>query len=249
LRSRPGIVWLDVTRFFLGVSIGILTVAAPVFIAESAPRTIRGALIVGYQVATVVGIMVAYFADYALASSSSWRLMLGLSAVVSALVLIVLLRLPDTPRWYLMRGRREEAVRTLQRLIVVACGYLHGAAEEAALKTKETCSLMADGYSSADLRHGPIAAVTSEVPVVALNAPGPTEPDMTALIGELRKRGSKVLVVGGQDDADLPLPRGMPEALAPIVAVVRAQQLARTLALQLGYDPDSPEGLSKVTIT
>ncbi len=111
----PGIVWLDVTRFLLGVAIGISTVAAPVYIAESAPVGIRGALIVGYQVATVVGIMVAYFVDYGLASSASWRLMLALSAVASGLVLLVLLRLPDTPRWYLMRGRREDALQTLQR--------------------------------------------------------------------------------------------------------------------------------------
>jgi MFS transporter, SP family, arabinose:H+ symporter len=108
------IVWLDITRFFLGVSIGISTVAAPVFIAESAPVAIRGALIVGYQVATVAGIMVAYFADWVLAGSGSWRLMLGLSAIASGLVLIVLLRLPDTPRWYVMRGRRSEALRTLR---------------------------------------------------------------------------------------------------------------------------------------
>ena len=57
----PSIAVLDVARFLLGVSIGISTVAAPVYIAESAPARIRGALIVGYQVATVVGIMVAYF--------------------------------------------------------------------------------------------------------------------------------------------------------------------------------------------
>jgi MFS transporter, SP family, arabinose:H+ symporter len=110
------IVWLDITRFWLGVSIGVSTVAAPVFIAESAPAKIRGALIVGYQVATVVGIMVAYFVDYVLAASGSWRIMLALSAVASALVLIALWRLPDTPRWYLMRGRREEALRTLRRV-------------------------------------------------------------------------------------------------------------------------------------
>jgi sugar porter (SP) family MFS transporter len=109
------IVWLDITRFFLGVAIGISTVAAPVYIAESAPVDIRGALIVGYQVATVVGIMVAYFVDYALAGSGSWRWMLGLSAVASAAVLVILLRLPDTPRWYLMRGRRQDALQTLQR--------------------------------------------------------------------------------------------------------------------------------------
>jgi sugar porter (SP) family MFS transporter len=114
--AAQDIVWLDVTRFLLGVSIGISTVAAPVFIAESAPVAIRGALIVGYQVATVVGIMLAYFADWALAGSGSWRIMLGLSAVASALVLLILFRLPDTPRWYLMRGRRAEALRTLERV-------------------------------------------------------------------------------------------------------------------------------------
>ena len=112
--TAQDIVWLDISRFLLGVSIGVSTVAAPVFIAESAPAAIRGALIVGYQVATVAGIMVAYFADYIFAGSGSWRIMLGLSAVASALVLIVLLRLPDTPRWYLMQGRREEALRTLR---------------------------------------------------------------------------------------------------------------------------------------
>jgi SP family arabinose:H+ symporter-like MFS transporter len=114
--AAQDIAWLDVTRFFLGVSIGISTVVAPVFIAESAPVTIRGALIVGYQVATVAGIMVAYFVDYALAGSGSWRIMLGLSAVASLGVLLVLVRLPDTPRWYLMRGRRDEALQTLARV-------------------------------------------------------------------------------------------------------------------------------------
>ena len=114
--SAQDIVWLDAARFLLGVSIGISVVAAPVFIAESAPVNIRGALIVGYQVATVVGIMVAYFADYGLAFSGSWRIMLGLSAVASATVVVFLWRLPDTPRWYLMRGRREDALRTLDRI-------------------------------------------------------------------------------------------------------------------------------------
>jgi sugar porter (SP) family MFS transporter len=111
----PSIVWLDVARFLLGISIGLSTVAAPVFIAESAPAPIRGALIVSYQVATVVGITVAYFVAYALAGPGAWRWMLGLSAIPAALVLLVLVRLPDTPRWYVMRGRRAEALATLRR--------------------------------------------------------------------------------------------------------------------------------------
>jgi sugar porter (SP) family MFS transporter len=109
------LVWLDTARFVLGVTIGISIVTAPIFVAESAPAAVRGGLIVMYQVATVTGIVLAYFVDYALAGGGAWRLMLALSAVPSLLVLLVLARLPDTPRWYLMKGRRDDARATLRR--------------------------------------------------------------------------------------------------------------------------------------
>lgn len=126
------------------------------------------------------------------------------------------------------------------QLIVVARGYLYAAAIETALKVKETCLLLADGYSAADLRHGPIAAVTDGLPVVALRSPGPAAADVTELVGELRTRGAHVLVLDIED---------VPEPLAPIAAIVRGQQLAHELATQLGLDPDRPAGLTKVTQT
>ncbi len=135
------------------------------------------------------------------------------------------------------------------QLIVVARGYLYAAALETALKIKETCHLLADGYSAADLRHGPIAAVTRELPVVAMTAAGPAAHDVRSLVDELRGRGASVLVVGDEQGDDVLLPAGVPEALQPILAIVRGQQLARGLALRLGYDPDSPSGLTKVTVT
>ena len=109
------LVWLDTARFFLGVTIGISIVTAPIFVAESAPAAVRGGLIVKYPVAPLTGIVLAYFVDYALAGGGAWRLMLALSAVPSLLVLLVLARLPDTPRWYLMKGRRDSARATLRR--------------------------------------------------------------------------------------------------------------------------------------
>jgi glutamine---fructose-6-phosphate transaminase (isomerizing) len=135
------------------------------------------------------------------------------------------------------------------QLIVVARGYLYASALETALKIKETCSLLADAYSAADLRHGPIAAVTAGLPVVALCASGPAEADVMSLVVELRARQARVLVVGSGERADVWLPAGVPESLAPIVAVVRGQQLAHDLAVALGLDPDSPVGLTKVTPT
>jgi glucosamine 6-phosphate synthetase-like amidotransferase/phosphosugar isomerase protein len=65
----------------------------------------------------------------------------------------------------------------------------------------------------------------------------------------LRARQASVLTIGSHPGADVALPAEAPEALAPIVAVVRAQQLAYELALRLGHDPDTPAGLTKVTAT
>jgi glutamine---fructose-6-phosphate transaminase (isomerizing) len=142
-----------------------------------------------------------------------------------------------------------ESLADSSQLIVVARGYLFAAALETALKIKETCSLLADGYSAADLRHGPIATVTRGVPVVALSTSGPARADMASLVQELRARQATVLTIGSGPEVDVSLPHDAPEALAPIVAVVRGQQLAYSLALRLGHDPDSPPGLTKVTQT
>jgi glucosamine--fructose-6-phosphate aminotransferase (isomerizing) len=134
-------------------------------------------------------------------------------------------------------------------LVAVARGYLFGVALEAALKLKETTSLLAEGYSAADFRHGPIAVVDSGLPVLAFSVEGPAARDVAELADEVRARGGQVLSVADAPAADLPLPGGMPEGLAPIPATVRAQQLARELALHRGIDPDAPFGLRKVTPT
>jgi glucosamine 6-phosphate synthetase-like amidotransferase/phosphosugar isomerase protein len=94
-----------------------------------------------------------------------------------------------------------------------------------------------------------IAAVTPDVPVIALNVRGLASGDAAALVRDLRARGVRVVAVGDGEDGDLPLPPGLPEALAPACAVVRGQQLARELALRFGLDRDAPAGLSKVTVT
>jgi glutamine---fructose-6-phosphate transaminase (isomerizing) len=134
------------------------------------------------------------------------------------------------------------------RLVVTARGLLYGAALEAALKLQETAGIAAQGLSAADLRHGPIAIVDEGFPVLALSAAGPARADVAELVAMLRGRGARVLTVSADADADLPLP-AVAEPLAPIVAVVAAQQLARELALARGRDPDAPVGLQKVTAT
>jgi glucosamine--fructose-6-phosphate aminotransferase (isomerizing) len=140
-------------------------------------------------------------------------------------------------------------LRGCSRLVVVARGLIYPAALEIALKIEETCSVFASGWSAADLRHGPIAAITPEVPVLAIHTPGPAQADMQALIADLRAREARLLTVSPDSDADLPLRGSTVEALAAITSVVRGQQLALELALALGLDPDHPKALSKVTAT
>ncbi|MFD7668644.1 sugar porter family MFS transporter [Streptomyces sp. NPDC059788] len=109
----PNVVVLDAVRFLLGIAIGISIVAAPLYIAESTPARTRGASVAAYQVATVAGIALTYFVNWGLSDGGHWRLMLGLSAIPAALVLIPLFRLPDTPRWYVLKGRTEKAVEVM----------------------------------------------------------------------------------------------------------------------------------------
>ena len=108
--------FLIVARFLLGFTIGVSIVTAPAYIAESAPRSVRGSMIVTFQIATVLGIAIAYFVGAALAVTESWRLILSLSAIPALIVLILVSRLPDTPRWSLMNNRREEALDLVRRV-------------------------------------------------------------------------------------------------------------------------------------
>jgi glutamine---fructose-6-phosphate transaminase (isomerizing) len=141
------------------------------------------------------------------------------------------------------------AIGDADGLIAVARGYMFCVALEAALKLKETTSILAEGYSTADFRHGPIAVVDRERPVVAFCARGPASADVAELAGEVTARGGRVIMVSDGDRPDISLPAAVPEPLAPIPAAVRAQQLARDLALLRGIDPDAPFGLAKVTPT
>ncbi len=112
-------VMLGVSRLLLGVAIGISLVAVPIFVAESVPARIRGATLVAYQVAAVVGLIIGYLAALALsglAETINWRLMLGLAAVPAILLIPALLRLPETARYLAMKGRLDEARASLSRV-------------------------------------------------------------------------------------------------------------------------------------
>jgi len=111
-----GLVSFSIARLFVGACIGIASLTVPLYIAEMAPARIRGALVSLNQLAITVGIGVAYFVDYALASSESWRWMF-VSALLPATVLLVgMLFLPESPRWLARKGFRDQALENFRRL-------------------------------------------------------------------------------------------------------------------------------------
>ncbi|CAM4433684.1 Galactose transporter [Mycobacterium basiliense] len=114
--SAVALPMLLVARLLLGVTIGVSVVVIPVYVAESAPTAVRGSLLTTYQVATITGIMVGYLVGYSLAESHGWRAMLGLAAVPAMLLLPLLLRMPDTARWYMLKGRPDDARQALLRI-------------------------------------------------------------------------------------------------------------------------------------
>jgi glucosamine--fructose-6-phosphate aminotransferase (isomerizing) len=134
-------------------------------------------------------------------------------------------------------------------IVTVARGVLYGAAREVALKLEETTARFTAAYSAADLRHGPIAMAASGPLVLAFAHPGPASQDVTDLVAEVRARGASARIAGPVAGSDLTWPASVPEALAPVLAVVRGQQLALALARLEGRDPDAPPGLTKVTVT
>jgi glucosamine--fructose-6-phosphate aminotransferase (isomerizing) len=112
----------------------------------------------------------------------------------------------------------------------------------------ETSYVPALAFSAADLVHGPMAMVSAGSAVVAIQTAGPGGDSMSGVRERLDSIGADVLLVGAPDG--LPLHTdGVDQTLLPILEILPLQQLAWQLALDRGYDPDSPRGLSKVTQT
>jgi glucosamine--fructose-6-phosphate aminotransferase (isomerizing) len=144
-------------------------------------------------------------------------------------------------------ARAAAALVTDDAAVCVARGFSYAVALEAALKLKETCTIWAEGFSSADLRHGPTAAVTSATPALVFHAGGVFEDDVDQLEHELRARGAALISIG--PGRDVPTAGAHCEELAPFTLVIPAQLLAERLARLRGRDPDHPLGLHKVTET
>jgi MFS family permease len=112
---------LLVFRFVGGLAIGGASVVAPLYIAEISPPHIRGRLVAVNQLNIVIGLVVAYVSNYVINiclpnDPLVWRWMLGIVAAPSAAFFLLVLPIPESPRWLAKRHRREEALAVLRKL-------------------------------------------------------------------------------------------------------------------------------------
>ncbi len=162
-------------------------------------------------------------------------------------------------------AQRAERYRFMDHAVVIGRGLNYANAFEWALKLMETCYIVAERFSQADLLHGPIAIVEHNFPAFVLAPPGPTWPVMEPMLARLAELGAETLVLTDRSNKTAPkkavrIPSllafrsskrpEMPEDLyTPIPYIVPAQMFAAHLAAVKGLNPDAPRGLNKVTHT
>jgi len=131
-------------------------------------------------------------------------------------------------------------------------GYNFPAALEGALKMKEISYIHAEGYPAAEMKHGPIALIDENMPVVCIAVRGLVRQKVLSNIQEVKARRGQVIVIANPDDEELEaladhvitIPETMP-ALSPILTAVPLQLLAYHVAVLRGCDVDKPRNLAK----
>lgn len=158
--------------------------------------------------------------------------------------------LPDTltAAWALDWSNALPLLLRAEHLYVIGRGPGFAVAQEAALKFKETCGLHAEAFSTAEVRHGPMALVGADFPVLAFLPDDETRAGVEETIVVLRAQGATVLVVGGEGDDALPLVTCHP-LLLPIAQTQALYRMIDLLAALRGHNPDAPPHLAKVTQT
>lgn len=131
-------------------------------------------------------------------------------------------------------------------------GALYPVALEGALKLKEISYIHAEGYPAGEMKHGPIALIDRDMPVLGLAPSGPWYDKICSNLQEVRARQGQLLAVGSEGDeglseiadAVISVPPCHPD-LAPVVTVVPLQLLAYHIAVRRGCDVDQPRNLAK----
>ncbi|THY97316.1 MFS transporter [Aureobasidium pullulans] len=112
--------WLQILicRILLGIGMGLKEVTVPIFSAENAPASIRGALVMSWQIWVAFGIMLGFSANLAVSGAGdiTWRLQLGSACIPAIPLLIGIYLVPESARWLIKKGRHQAAYKSLLRV-------------------------------------------------------------------------------------------------------------------------------------
>jgi glucosamine--fructose-6-phosphate aminotransferase (isomerizing) len=154
-----------------------------------------------------------------------------------------------------LEPRVEEISRLYSRFndfLYLGRGVQYPIALEGALKLKEISYIHAEGYPSGEMKHGPIALIDENLPVVGIAPKGAIYEKLVSNLQEVKARDGKVIAVCSEGDAEigaladevLPIPDTDP-LLMPVLTVVPLQLLAYHIAVKRGCDVDQPRNLAK----
>jgi len=154
-------------------------------------------------------------------------------------------------------GARSERYRFMEKCVVIGRGLNYSNAFEFALKLMETCYVVAERFSSADLMHGPIAMVGQSFPAFLFTPSGVTWPGLRDMLEKLHQVGAETTIITDQSNKaalgmakrSICVPADLDEMFTPIPYIIPMQLFAAHLAEQKGLNPDQPRTLSKVTRT
>jgi glucosamine--fructose-6-phosphate aminotransferase (isomerizing) len=145
--------------------------------------------------------------------------------------------------------------RYIEHCVVIGRGFNYATAFEVALKIKELTRVVSVPYSSADFKHGPIAAVQPGFPVVMIAPSGKMLDQMVEFSHKMHELEAEIISISDQaeitanSNLGFKIPAGIPEWISPIACALPGQLFARQLAFEKGLNIDKPVGLSKVTET
>jgi glutamine---fructose-6-phosphate transaminase (isomerizing) len=156
-----------------------------------------------------------------------------------------------TAAWEMDWSELVESLADARNLFVLARGLGLGAAQEAALKLKETCGLHAEAFSGAEVMHGPMTLVDEGFPIVCFTQDDETRAGLLSLTEEFRARGARVLLAANDSAGSgmLPVPSIGHPACTPLLEIQSFYRAVNALALRRGRNPDAPPSLRKVTRT
>jgi glucosamine--fructose-6-phosphate aminotransferase (isomerizing) len=165
-------------------------------------------------------------------------------------------RIPGKIETILQHNRHIEDLSKIftyaQNFIYLGRGYGYPVAMEGALKLKEISYIHAEGYPAAEMKHGPIALIDNEMPVVVVATNSATHEKMISNIQEIKARKGRILAIINQSnhkvkqlaDYSIEIP-DTEECLSPLLSIVPLQLLSYHIAVKKGRDVDMPRNLAK----